>query len=162
MADSATRPRSFAPSSILERPHPVYDAAANATAADADAPLLDKTDPLPGPGDAYRAHGRVCNKRDVTIDFVLKDFTREGFSYADYERVRLAAAATPGGGDVMTVRFHGSTVTDVVIEGRNLDALYHHIGRHRMPWLWEHPSPARFTDANATIITRITFQEVER
>ena len=96
------------------------------------------------------------------LHFVLKDYSYEGFAYADCERVRFAPADKPGGGDVLTIRFNGSVVTEAVIEGRHLHSLYHWIGLHRLPWVWEHPSPARFTDANAAVISRITLVEVER
>lgn len=122
----------------------------------------DKVDPLPKPGDAYKVHGRHGNKPDVTLHFVLKDYSYEGFSYGDCERVRLVAKETPGTAPVLIVRFSGSVVTEAVIEGRHLHGLYNWIGLHRVPWIWEHPSPAQFTDDNATLISRITFRQIER
>ena len=86
----------------------------------------------------------------------------KGFSYADCERVRLVPAEKPGGGPVLIVRFSGSVITEAVIEGRHLHSLYHAIGLHQMPWIWEHPAPADFTNDKATLISRITFREVER
>ena len=121
----------------------------------------DKVDPLPKPGDAYKVHGRRGNKPDLTLDFVLKDYSYEGFSYATFERVRLVVEK-PGGSPVLVVRFHGSVVTEAVIEGRHLDSLYHGIGRHKLPWIWEHPDPARFADETAMLVSRISFRQVER
>ena len=110
----------------------------------------------------YKVHGRHGNKPDLTIHFVTKDFRYEGFSYGDCERVRLAPGEKPGGGPVMILRFNGSVVTEVMMEGRHLHSLYNWIGLHRVPWIWEHPSPAQFADEKATLISRITISQIER
>ena len=162
MDDSLTRSR-FSPSSIRSQVQSATEAAPKPEAAVAvpATPSPDKADPLPRPGDAYKAHGRHGNKADLTIHFVLKDYSYEGFSYGDFERVRLLPPEKPGGGPVLILRFNGSVVTDVRIEGRNLHPLYHWIGLHRLPWIWEHPSPADFSDENAAVISRIGFREIE-
>ena len=127
-----------------------------------DAALPDKVDPLPRPGRPYKVHGRHGNKPDVTIHFVLKDYSYEGFSYGDCERVRLVPGEKPGSSPVLIVRFNGSVITEAVIEGRHLHCLYNWIGLHLVPWVWEHPSPAQFNDEKATLVSRITFQPIER
>jgi hypothetical protein len=114
------------------------------------------------PGIAYKASGRTGNKPDLTIHFVLKDYSYEGFSYADFERVRLVPGKNPGSGPVLIVRFSGSVVTEVTIEGRHLHPLYHSLGLHRLPWVWEHPSPADFADKDATVISKITIDAIDR
>jgi hypothetical protein len=162
MEDSLARSR-FSPSSIRSQIQKETEPAAKAEApAAAEVATGDKVDPLPRPGDPYKVAGRHGNKPDVSIHFVTKDYAYEGFSYGDCERVRLLPAEKPGGGPVLIVRFNGSVITEAVIEGRHLHALYHSIGLHRLPWVWEHPSPAQFTDANAAVISRITFRQVER
>jgi hypothetical protein len=163
MADSATRSR-FSPSSIRSQIQNPIDTipTPEAPAAVLEASSSDKVDPLPRPGDGYQVAGRHGNKPDLTIHFVLKDYSYEGFSYADCERVRLVTSEKPGSGPVLVLRFNGSVITEVVIEGRHLHALYHWIGLHRLPWVWEHPSPAHFSDQNAAIISRITISEIER
>ena len=164
MADSLARPRSFSPSSIRSQVQNAIDVAPKPETPGAvpEAAPPDKADPLPRPGDAYRVAGRHGNKPALTIHFVLKDYSYEGFSYGDFERLRLLPAEKPGGGPVLIVRFNGSVVTEAVIEGRHLHSLYHSIGLHRLPWIWEHPSPADFGDENAAVISRIRFREVER
>ena len=163
MADSTLSSR-FSPSSIRSKIQQVIEPAPEPEAPVAEATSTDigKPDPLPKPGDPYKVAGRQGNKPDLTIHFVLKDFSYEGFSYGDFERVRLLPAEKPGGGPVLIIRFHGSTITDAVIEGRHLRPLYHLLGQHRLPWLWEHPSPAQFSDEAAAVISRITFRQVER
>ena len=163
MADSALSSR-FSPSSIRSQVQNAIDVAPkpDTAAAVPDAAPTDKSDPLPKPGDPYKVAGRHGNKPDLTIHFVLKDYSYEGFSYGDFERVRLLPAEKPGGGPVLIVRFNGSVVTEAVIEGRHLNSLYHWIGLHRLPWVWEHPSPAQFSDEKAAVISRITFRQVER
>jgi hypothetical protein len=162
MADSLVGSR-FSPSSIRSKIQETVEAAPKpeTTAAGLDG-ASDKVDPLPRPGDAYKVAGWHGNKPDLTIHFVLKDYSYEGFSYADFERVRLVASKKAGSGPVLIVRFSGSVVTEVTIEGRHLHGLYHWIGLHRLPWVWEHPSPADFTDEKAAVISRITIDAIDR
>jgi hypothetical protein len=168
MDDSLTRSR-FSPSGIRAQLKKDFEPArAEPTPkdeqpeADAGAATPDKVDPLPRPGDAYRGHGRHGNKPELTLHFVMKDYAYEGFSYADCERVRLVRSEKPGGGPVLIVRFNCSVITEVRIEGRHLHGLYNWIGLHRVPWVWEHPSPAEFADEKAMLISRITISHVER
>ena len=166
MADSSIRSR-ISSSIIRSQIQGAIDTvpkseASAAVVPDAALPDSDKVDPLPRPGDAYRAAGRHGNKPDLTIHFVMKDYSYEGFSYADLERVRLVPSEKPGSGPVLVLRFNGSVVTEAKIEGRLLHSLYHWIGLHRLPWVWEHPSPADFSDEKASVISRITFRQVER
>ena len=73
-------------------------------------------------------------------------------------RVRLVPGEKPGSGPVLILRFGD---TEVTLEGRHLHSLYNWIGLHRVPWVWEHPSPAEFADEKATLISRITINHVE-
>ncbi len=160
--DKVLRPN-FSPSSIRSQLQKGNEPPAKAESGQAeiltlDPALPDKLDPLPRPGDAYKVHGRHGNKPDVTIHFVTKDYSYEGFSYADLGRLRLVAKETPGTAPVLILRFND---TEVTLEGRHLPSLYNWIGLHRVPWIWEHPSPAQFTDENAMVISRITFRQVE-
>jgi hypothetical protein len=126
---------------------------------DAEAASPEKPDPLPRPGEAYRVHGRHGNKPDLTLHFVTREFAYEGFSYASLERMQLLPSSKPGTGPVMVLRFGD---TEVTLEGRHLHGLYNWIGLHRVPWLWEHPSPADFPDDKAALISRISINLIER
>jgi hypothetical protein len=155
----------FSPSNFrsrLEQEQKDKEPAANGEEPGADGVVPDKVDPLPRPGDAYKVHGRHGNKPDLTIHFVTKDFAYKGFSYGNLEQVGLAPGEKPGASPVMILRFNGSVLMEVTIEGRHLHGLYNWIGLHRVPWVWEHPSPAEFTDEKATLISRITIQPIER
>ena len=116
-----------------------------------------KTDLLPRPGDAYRACGHPSKEPERLIYFVTRDYDRKRFDYDDLERMSLVRS-----GDVMTLRFYGDVITEVVIEGRHLFSGYQWLGLHRLPWFWEHPSPAEFTDEKATLISRIAINAIER
>jgi hypothetical protein len=161
MDDSLVRPRSFSPSSIrsqLQNPIEPAPKAENPTMGlDGEA---DRIDPMPRPGDAYKAHGRPGNKPDLSIYFVTRDFAYRGFSYGVFGEVLLLPGDKPGSSPVLTVRFN-YVATEVVIEGRNLHAIFNGIMLHRMPWVWEHPSPKDFRDENATVISKITFRKLE-
>lgn len=161
MGDSMARSRPFSPSSIRASMEQ-GQAAGQAAKPEHDGQAVERSDPLPRPGEPYRMHARHGNKPEMTLHFVLKDFSYEGFSYADIERVRLVPGDKPGSGPVLIVRFSGSEVTEVRIEGRHLHSLYHWIGLHGVSWLWEHPGPADFMDEALPVIKKITFQPVER
>lgn len=163
MADSLTRPRAVPPSSIralVERGQQA--ATGQAERPEHDGPLIERDDPLPRPAEPYRVHSRHSNKPEMTLHFVTKDFAYEGFSYADIERVRLVPGDKPGGGLVLVVRFNGSVITDIRMEGRHLQSLYHWIGLHGVAWVWEHPGRSEFADDDMPVITRMTFDQVER
>jgi hypothetical protein len=128
-------------------------------------PPPKKSDPLPMPGDAYRPHARFLNRLSTDpklIHFVRKDFSREGFSYADLRRVRWLPASEPGGGPVLVLRFVEAVITEVRITGRNLDDLHYWISEGSMPWVWEQPDGFRTRDDTATVITGIVFRELEK
>ena len=65
----------------------------------------------------------------------------------------------PGGGLVLVLRFSGSAVTEVTVEGRNLHPLCNMIGRHVVTWVWEMPGRADRHDEAATVVTKITVRE---
>ena len=94
-----------------------------------------KSDPLPKPGDPYRAHARFLNRLHADtpmIFFVLKDFSYEGFRYSDLRRLRWLPASKPGQGPSLLLRFVEADITDVTIEGdqparrSSLDRAGHH------------------------------------
>jgi hypothetical protein len=118
--------------------------------------LPEGEDALPRPGDEYIAYGRVSNKPESMLCFILRDQTYELFSYGDLVRARLAAPALAAAGRVLSLRFLGAGITDVTLEGLRLLDLVHNLRRHRIPWLRETPTERTFVDRNAVVITRIT------
>jgi hypothetical protein len=121
----------------------------------------DRADPLPRPGDAYQAHARHANQPQMTLFLVGRDYLPDGFAYANLERVRMVDADKPGTPPLLVARFNGSVVTEVVMEGRHLLSVCNAIGLHLLPWVWEHPSPKDFADADAPLIKRFTVRVVE-
>jgi hypothetical protein len=129
---------------------------------DDDSPAK-KSDPLPKPGDAYRAHARFLNRLAIDprmIHFVDGNCFSEGFSYADLRRVRWIDGGA-GGGPVLVLRFVEAVVVEVRIEGRNLDVIHHWISEGRMPWVWVQPKGFKTSDDKAVVITLLTITEIE-
>ena len=82
-----------------------------------------KSDPLPLPGEEYRASAQFMNRlqsEQRILHFVLKDGTVEGFSYGDLRRVRMVPNEKPGASPVLVLRFVEAEITDVEIRGRHL------------------------------------------
>lgn len=158
-SDSLVRPRSFSPSNIRTQFRKDAEPAPNPEAAGQETASPDKVDPLPRPERPYKAHARHGNKPELTLHLVTKDYGYEGFSYANLDRVRLVPGQRPGSSPVMILRFSD---TEVTIEGRHLHSLYNWIGLHLVPWVWEHPAPAEFADETATLISRISINQIER
>ena len=128
-------------------------------------PPPKKSDPLPKPGDRYRAHPRFLNRLSANtrlIHFVLGDFTCEGFAYSDLRRLRWLTANDPGSGPVLVLRFMEAEITDVRVEGRKLEDIHYYISEGTLPWVWEQPAGFRLRDDNAAVITRITISKAER
>jgi len=128
-------------------------------------PPPKKSDPLPLPGDAYRAHARFLNRLSMEqrlIHFVRRDFSREGFSYADLRRVRWLPSPESGGSPVLVLRFIEAVTTEVRISGRNLGDLHYWISEGTMPWVWEQPEGFTSRVDGMTVITGIVIEEVER
>jgi hypothetical protein len=123
-----------------------------------------KSDPLPQPGDPYRAHARFLNRLHADspmIFFVLGDFTCEGFRYSDLRRLRWLPASKPGLGPGLLLRFSEAVITDVAIDGTHLLDVLHWIGQGAMPWAWEKPPGFNVRDDATAVISRITISEAK-
>ena len=121
----------------------------------------DQLAPLPRYGDPYKAHSLIANKPLATVFFLPKGQLPDGFSYASLERLRLIEKEGPGGVLALLLRFNGSVVTEVLIEGRNLLGLCDRIGRHLIHWVREHPTGRDDVDSPAVFIRRITVREID-
>jgi hypothetical protein len=125
----------------------------------AEVPAMDELDPLPGPGDPYKAYGRAENKPLLTLSF-LKDSAVEGFAYSDLRRMSWLPADTPSG-RVLMLRFVESVTTEVLLDGRNLELMHANLCRHRIPWVRMLPPGKMLSDKNAEVVTDIKFHEVK-
>jgi hypothetical protein len=138
---------------VPPRPEPEYS------------PPPKKSDPLPSPGDAYRACAAYLNRLaagERLIHFVDKDCFSVGFCYSDLRRIRWAKGDKPGGGPVLWLRFIDAVITDVGINGRNLDDIRYYIGEGTMPWVWQQPDGFKARDDAMAVITGFTFTEKEK
>lgn len=128
-------------------------------------PPPKKSDPLPRPGDAYRACARFLNRLSTEqhyLHFVDKDCFCQAYAYGDLRRIRWAVGTDATGGPVIELRFVvGSLIVDVRIEGRNLEDIHYWIGEHAMTWVWEQPKGFKTKDDHAVVITKLSFVEVK-
>lgn len=118
---------------------------------------------LPQAGDPYVAHARQSVGSETTLFCIDRDGNFEGFAWNTYDRIRLVKPELPGGGPVLVVRFYGSEITEVSIEGRNLDALRVFLGQCRVMWIRELGEAKAFgLGASEAVITRLTIRPVNR
>jgi hypothetical protein len=161
------KPRSLSPSEIndsVRAKAPEPETKPPAPEESEYQPPPKKSDPLPKPGDGYRAHARFLNRlgnEQKLIHFVSKDFVSDGFAYSDLRRVRWVPPAH-GGSPVIELRFVEAVVTEVRVEGRNLEDIHYWISEGVMPWLWEQPKGFKAREDGTPVITRITIAEVEK
>ena len=158
------KPRLRSPADIVESDRH-YPQTRSAILEQDSQPPPKKSDPLPRPGDRYRACARFLNRLSSEtrlIHFVLGDFTCEGFAYADLRRLRWLEASDPGSGPILVLRFVEVEATEVRIEGRHLEDIHYYISEGSMPWVWEQPAGFRVRDDNAPVITRIAITEMEQ
>lgn len=106
-------------------------------------------DPLPQPGDEYRAIGRNGNKPEPMLCFILQDQSLEIFSYASLTRVRQHHA---DGKQRLVLRFVETTVTEVHLDTRGAHDLAPSLRQHRVPWIRELPSGRDFIHAGPVIL----------
>jgi hypothetical protein len=123
---------------------------------------VEELSPLPQAEDAYEAHSRIQSRPQATIFFLPKSQLPDGFSYATLERVRLVEGTKAGESPYLLLRFNGSVVCEVRIDGRNLLGLCNLIGRHAILWIREHPTGRDDGNDRAVFIRRITPREIER
>ncbi len=117
--------------------------------------------PLPRSNDPYVAFSRLSSRPVPTIFFLGGDMLPNGYANNGFERIYFEAGKTSGEGPVLVVRFHGSVVTEVRIEGRNLIPLATHIGRQLVQWVRERPPGIAEESEAMTVVTSITIGEVD-
>jgi len=118
--------------------------------------------PLPTAGSPYEeAYSRLANRPRMTLFFLPEGQLADGFSYSSLERVRMVEPEKPGGSPDLLLRFTGSVITEVRVEGRNLLGLLDMIGRHLIHWVRQHPT-GKDDGRAAVFIRRITITEIER
>lgn len=122
----------------------------------------EKLTPLPSPGSPYEEpHSRLANRPLTMIFFLADEQLPRGFSYPSLEQVWMAAPAKPGGSPALMLRFNGSVITEVRIDGRDPLRLCDTIGRHLVHWVRQHPG-GKDDGRAAVFIRQITITVIER
>lgn len=88
--------------------------------------------------------------------------TADGPAYSDMRRIRWIRSDDLAGSPVLKLRFVEAVVTDVRVEGQNLEDIRHWIIEGTMPWIWEQPLGFRTRDDRVVVIARMTISEIDR
>ena len=120
----------------------------------------DEAVSLPGPGDDYRAAGRPANHAIPRLHFILGDRTISFCQYAELTSFGKFFPATGGTGESFILYFNGRVPMEILVEGRNLWAIFDYISVHRLPWVRELLKGRDFEDERASVIHRITIRPV--
>jgi hypothetical protein len=127
-----------------------------------DLNLPDVLDPLPKPGDPYKAHARAANKPLLSLLFVQKDgVSVRGFSYGNLDTIDRLPGDKPGSGPVLVLRFTGLTPTEVRLSGRNLATLFVYLSQHRVAWLRELQADRDFSDDAVAVVSGMSINPLE-
>lgn len=145
------------------KPEPPKPAEAGAAAVEPaeTLPALDDLPPLPGQGEAYKAHARASNKPLATLVLLMGDASARGFSYSNLDTLDLVPGNDPGQGPMICMRFNGIVATEVRVSGRNIDGLYSYLGHHRVAWVKERPPSRDFIPQGETVVTGIRISKIE-
>ncbi len=120
-----------------------------------EAASMDDLGRLPSEADAYTAHARAANKPVPTLIFILANGEKHGFPYALVDRVDMLAAEKPGEGPFVRVRFSGVEISEVRIQGRNLDPIYNYLCFQRISWIRQCGPAGEFLQDQACVVTQI-------
>jgi hypothetical protein len=88
---------------------------------------------LPDTSAPYQVHARSANKPVYTLHCCLGKDGYRSFQYVHLDS-NSSFKTTPTG-HLITLRFAGTQVMQVMIAGRNLRQLYDLLHQHRIPWL---------------------------
>ena len=113
------------------------------------------------PGKGYRAFELSDTPEEVHLFLVYRDPNRYLIlRYAELESI----APVPGveSNRAVMLRFGGSTMRDVLIEGRRLLDLVRHLRWHQVAYIEETPWTSDNRDDRVVSIARITVKEVRR
>ena len=109
---------------------------------------------LPDPAAPYQAHARASNKPVFSLHCCLG---KDGFRSFQYVHLDSGSSfTTDQAGHVITLRFIGTQVSQVIIRGRKLWRLYDYIHQHRMPWVMR--ADRNIADREEMIVTEIKIE----
>ncbi|APW64318.1 hypothetical protein [Paludisphaera borealis] len=159
------RPRT-SPGDLAESYTPSASPAASALGIDQMEQSI-YAEPLPRLGEDYRAHAKPLSRHRLGVDPKMLHFVdrlgwSEGYAFSDLRRVSWKPGGKPGDGPVLVLRFVEAVVTDIVVEGRNLEAVHTLVSEASIPWLWEQPEGIFMTKDSDVVITRISSFLIDR
>lgn len=122
-------------------------------------PAASEAEPLPRPGDPYKAHSRADNKPAMTLHLLLRDGNTRGFAWGNFDSLDYQAGENPQDGPLLVLRFAGLMAVEVRIFGRNLGQLHAYLAQGRIHWIRELAGPD--FGEQGTVITRLVIQPAE-
>jgi hypothetical protein len=122
---------------------------------------LTDSDPVPQPGDPYKAHARPSTK-PVAALHVVKGKLSNGYAWSNFDSVDLVESEDPGGGLGLVLRFAGLKPTEILLAGRNLATLRVYLGENRIAWIRELPQGMMLRDTGQAVITGIEIRVLEK
>lgn len=130
----------------------------------------EDTERFPQAGDPYEPHSAFSsrlknrNRRSVgprMLHFLDEQCWSIGFSYGDLRQMSWKPGDKPGDGPQLVLRFIESKITDVVIQGRNLEEMRHGISEGHILWVRTLPASGIQVLADGDpVITAIVFRTV--
>jgi hypothetical protein len=111
---------------------------------------------LPDTSGPYQSHGRPGNRPVYTLHCGLG---KDGFRSFEYVHLDSDNSfKTSPSGHIITLRFAGTQVMQVIIKGRNLWRLYDYLHQHRISWIMR--ADRDLADEQEAIITAIEIAAV--
>lgn len=96
----------------------------------------------------FRVHGRASQKPLFAVHFIFPDGSVRTFQYMHLDSSSSYSPAR------IILRFTGSRIFDVLVEGRNLWKTYGYLHEHRLPWL--RVATRDFAHDGEAIVTKVT------
>ena len=123
--------------------------------------LVEETELIPTPGDAYSAYARPSSRPERTLFFLLGDGTYDGIPWSNFDRIKLLPSNRPGAGPSILMRFAGLEAVEVVVTGRNLNTLFVYLGQNRISWVREHPKGKPVIATECPLIESISIHSMD-
>ena len=128
---------------------------AEPAAAVEDLPGLEGVQPLPMPGDPYKAFARPANGALPSLSLVIGP---EVYTYpysGIIEGPHRLSLEDAGSSYAIVQRIAGISPIEIRYEGRNLEHMHSYLAYHRIAWVREFPAGKFPKEPDGPIVTRI-------
>ena len=119
------------------------------------APPADEPPPYPAGGE-YQAYARPATQAVCGLHLFFPDGTVTNYQYAQLVGPNEFMPSGLGTGNLLTFRFAGHRVAELVVEGRHLWPLFDYVSRHRMPWVCVLPKERDHEPEDKPVVHRVT------